>query len=168
MTTDTNYQSAADPAGQAEQLIRMRESLSRIQAEFQAKRPVADGILQDSRTRYDKIMGMLNQQLHQAETERARLASEVATLKNSLASVTAEKKQTDQLLAAVQAEKAAREAELNKAAGQARMLDQEAAALRSELDKARVMAETSIADRDKMEKKLSKLQEQWDKFIAGG
>ena len=141
----------------AELLKKMRSSLSKIQMDFEAKRPAAKEILRDSQAKYDEIMGMLNNQLHQAEIERVRLETEIAELKNNFRSD----------LAAIQAEKTKIEVSLEKAVGNAQLLAQEVATLKNELLKANDLVEIAIADKKGIEKKLILFQEQWDKYIAG-
>jgi hypothetical protein len=141
----------------AELLKKIRSSLSKIQMDFQAKRPVAKEILRDSQAKYDEIMGMLNNQLHQAEIERVRLETEIAELKSNFRSD----------LAAIQAEKIKVEVNLEKAVGNAQLFAQEVTTLKSELLKANDLVEMAIADKKGIEKKLILFQEQWDKYIAG-
>jgi hypothetical protein len=103
------------------------------------------------------MMGMLNNQLHQAEIERVRLETEIAELKSNFRSD----------LAAIQAEKIKVEVNLEKAVGNAQLFAQEVTTLKSELLKANDLVEMAIADKKGIEKKLILFQEQWDKYIAG-
>jgi chromosome segregation ATPase len=151
----------------AELLQKIRNSLSKFQMDFQAKRPVAQEILQESQTKFTEIMGIINHRLQHAEADRAKLEAEIVELRSNLSAATTETNRILKQMAAVQAEKTAIEAGLKKTVGEAQLREQEVTILKSELDKANAMVEVAVAEKNKFEKKLNQFQEQWDKYVSG-
>ena len=151
----------------AELLQKIRNSLSKFQMDFQAKRPVAQEILQESQTKFTEIMGIINHRLQHAEADRAKLEAEIVELRSNLIAATTETNRILKQMAAVQAEKTAIEAGLKKAVGEAQLREQDVTTLKSELDKANAMVEVAVAEKNKFEKKLNQFQEQWDKYVSG-
>ena len=152
---------------QTELLEKIRSTVSKFHKDFQTKRPVAQEILQESQAKFNEIMGVINHRLQQAEADRAILEAEIDELRSNLSDASTQTNRVLKQMSVLQSEKSAIEEDLRKSAGESQLREQEVVNLKSELDKAHVLLEAAVADKNKFEKKLNQFQEQWDKYVAG-
>lgn len=138
---------------QTELIEKIRSTVLKFQKDFQVKRPDAREVLQESQAKFNEIMEIINHRIQQVEADRVKLESEIIELRSHLRDAAAETSRVSKQMSALQTEKTTIEEGLRKAAGESQLREQEVANLKSELEKAHVLLEAAVADKNKFEKK---------------
>ena len=89
----------------ADLLKKIREKVTRIDADFQSRTPDTEGLLQQAQEDQDKVLGMINDQLRSVEAEKIKISEEIEGFRKEAEEARAEKMEAEEAAEKALAEK---------------------------------------------------------------
>ena len=166
-------------------LQNIRNALDEAKSAMQGKKDANEALLRETQEKQDKILEMLNDHVRGLESEAAVLKTKMESLTEETDAARRSKEEAEEKAEAALEEKAVAEEKAEDALkekaraeeefdkireGDIKVIDglkKEAITLREELEKSISLSEQSYAEKNVIQEKLKKLQENWEKYMLG-
>lgn len=166
-------------------LQNIRNALDEAKSAMQGKKDANEAFLRETQEKQDKILEMLNDHVRGVESEAAVLKTKMESLTEETDAARKSKEEAEEKAEAALEEKAVAEEKAEDALkekaraeeefdkireGDIKVIDglkKEAITLREELEKSISLSEQAYAEKNDIEEKLKKLQENWEKYMIG-